>query len=276
MAIAQPHQKAQVLKAQSRVLVKQAAGLIEVGRYQQAQDLLNQATLKTPRFAPIYHQRAVVYRHLGLYEAAERALSRSIDLNPKPVGPWWERCRINRILNDLESAAFDCKAAAARSSSTEISRYLADIYRELGKAESALEALKEGLRVAYDGFELLDATVEVAMSHDHLAELENWLQELGSRSTRRTKWLLLHADLASRLDDTEKAERLRLKALKVSKRLTRRRPSAVNIYWRAQANRALGKVNAAQLDAKEALRRSPTNLQHKQLLKVLQEDDQES
>ena len=122
--------QAPALKAKSRLLVEQAKGLIEVGRHKDAEAILDRAQQATPRFAPIYHQRGVSYFQLGLYEASKRALSRSIDLNPIPGEPWWERCRVNRILGDLEAALFDCRGASARIDDQKPYAYMSAIHFE--------------------------------------------------------------------------------------------------------------------------------------------------
>ena len=274
LAATSPEDRAR--KAESRLLVEHAERLIRVGELQDALGLIDEAKATYPRFAPAHYQQGVIFRHLGLYEAAKRSLSRAIDLNPKLHGPWWERCRIHRILGDLESAVFDCTAAVARSPKPAITRYLAKSYTELGRPEQAIATLKNGMTQSSSGFEFITDLQALAHAQDAWGELETWLREMTSRSPRPAKWLLLHAELFTQHRESERTQQLRQRALKISKRLARKRPSSINLYWRAQSYRALGRTHQAVMDAKAALKRSPENQAIKRLVHQLRQSSHQS
>ena len=249
--------QAPALKAKSRLLVEQAKGLIEVGRHKDAEAILDRAQQATPRFAPIYHQRGVSYFQLGLYEASKRALSRSIDLNPIPGEPWWERCRVNRILGDLEAALFDCRGASARIDDHKSYAYMSAIHLEKSEFDDAKRVLKDGIKRLKTVEPLLSELLRLAEIDDTTSALIAWLKTQGARSKHRTKWLLLEAFVQDQLKNKRAAKRLRRQALRTATKALRKRRSALNFYWRAQAYLAHGKHVAAQRDALEAKRRAP-------------------
>ena len=245
------------LKAKSRLLVEQAKGLIEVGRHKDAEAILDRAQQATPRFAPIYHQRGVSYLQLGLYEASKRALSRSIDLNPIPGEPWWERCRVNRILGDLEAALFDCRGAAARIDDHKPYAYMSAIHLDKSDTDDAKRVLKAGIKRLKTAEPLLSELLRLSKIDNTTGALIAWLKTEGARSKHRTKWLLMEAFVQDQLKNQRAAKKLRRQALRTATKAVRKRRSAVNFYWRAQAYLAHGKRVAARKDALEAKRRAP-------------------
>lgn len=269
VAKASTHPQDLGLKAQSRVLVEQAKALTNIGRYDEAHTLLDRVMLKTPRFAPLYHQRAIIHRDQGLYEAAKRSLSRSIDLNPKPAEAWWDRCRVNRILKDLESATFDCQAAVVRNPQEITIRYLSEIYIEREQGKLAYETLKDGLRKTTISKTLMHDLVELAQTTERLTDLDIWLQKMSSRSSLRTKWLILYSEMLKKTGHVEPAGRTLHKALKVATKMLNRRKSADHYFWRARAYQAAGNANNAVLDAHEAKRRAPNDTRIQDLLREL-------
>ena len=268
--------QAPALKAKSRLLVEQAKGLIEVGRHKDAEAILDRAQQATPRFAPIYHQRGVSYFQLGLYEASKRALSRSIDLNPIPGEPWWERCRVNRILGDLEAALFDCRGAAARIDDQKPYAYMSAIHFEKSEFDDAKRVLKDGIKRLKTAEPLLSELLRLAETDNTTSALIAWLKTEGARSKHRTKWLLLEAFVQDQLKNQRAAKKLRRQALRTATKALRKRRSALNFYWRAQAYLADGKHVAAQKDALEAKRRAPELPSLGRLFEELQENQARS
>ena len=180
--------------------------------------LFSTARSKPPRFAPIYHQRGVSYLQLGLYEASKRALSRSIDLNPIPGEPWWERCRVNRILGDLEAALFDCRGAAARIDDQKPYAYMSAIHLDKSDTDDAKRVLKAGIKRLEDSRTLAGELLRLSEIDNTTSALIAWLKTEGARSKHRTKWLLLEAFVQDQLKNQRAAKRLRRQALRTATR----------------------------------------------------------
>ena len=180
------------LKAKSRLLVEQAKGLIEVGRHKDAEAILDRAQQATPRFAPIYHQRGVSYLQLGLL----RHQTRTQPINrpePIPGEPWWERCRVNRILGDLEAALFDCRGASARIDDQKPYAYMSAIHFDKSDTDDAKRVLKAGIKRLKTAEPLLSELLRLSEIDNTTGALIAWLKTEGARSKHRTKWLLMEA-----------------------------------------------------------------------------------
>ena len=191
------------------------------------------------------------------YEAAKRALSRSIDLNPIPGDPWWERCRVNRILGDIEAALFDCRGASARLDSSQLYAYMSAIHLENNNIKDAKRVLRAGIKRLKTVDLLIAELLRLARVDHTTQELLAWLKTEGARSKHRTKWYLLEAFVQEQLKNQRAATKHRRRALRIATKALRKHRTALNFYWRAQAYLANGKLIAAKRDALEAKRRSP-------------------
>lgn len=166
-----------------------AKEFMQKGKHSRALKLLDHGIEHNPRFAPLYYLKGKSFRMRGLYEAADRFLTRSIELNNDIAGAWWERCRTRNILGQLQTAILDCREAITLAGTEEMYLYASDLHIAAKEPQHAIDLLKLGITKSSKVTKLVRELSNQASDPSLQSELSSWFALKGPQQKYRLLWM---------------------------------------------------------------------------------------
>jgi len=136
---------------QAKVLQAAALDQIEVGNFEAAQKLLDQAITLTPKDSGLYYYLAVTNVGMGDYETAIEDYTIAIDANPHWALPLAGRGSAYLATGQTESALADYdKAIYLEPGSADLYTNRGQIYQQRGELDKALDDLTKAVQFSPD------------------------------------------------------------------------------------------------------------------------------
>ena len=173
------------------------AGISKLGlkQYDEAQQLLEQATDSAPENPEAWHNLGVLHSRIGNSELALDCLERAIKLRPSYVKPQIKVGSLFALDDRLaESATQLRKVLELDTRNIETYRKLSSVLRLSGKWDAAVAILKDGLAIAPNNIELTKAAALTLLETDNsvandiellLRTTENWIATAPESSEAR-------------------------------------------------------------------------------------------
>lgn len=203
----------------------------------------------------------------GCVDEADTRLTRYLEAVPGGAAEAFvARARIRAAAGREDEAVVDYTAAAALAPDP-------DLYLDFGALLERMGRLDEAARLYRDGFDRLGGAVvlEAALVRVEV-KLGNWTAALDridhqlAAAPVKTDAYLSRAVVHEAAGQLAAARADRERALAEADGAVRRSPTGLALYARARAQLALGNVDAAKDDLREALRRAPRYQAAQQLL----------
>ena len=166
------------------------------------------------------------------------------------------RARAREEIEDLAGAIDDLGAALQLSERIDLYLHRGALLEQVNRFGEAEENYQDGV-LATGATTLRRALIRIQRQNEHFREALREADVLVAQSRGASRFLVLRADVLQALGRHVEARRTRESALQEARQRFSERPSALALLERGRSLLALGRLQEAESDLEQALRRAP-------------------
>jgi tetratricopeptide (TPR) repeat protein len=217
-------------------------------------------------------ERAMTLSALGRDQEAEAALDSFLQdpSHPKRVFGLAERAHIRARTGRLEQAIADFTSAIQLQPTIELFLTRGQLQEKLGNLEAAAEGYHEGLAQLGDAILLKKGLIRVHIAQNQYGQALALINQEAARSAVKTPWYLQRGEILTKMGRSQDSRRTYEQALAEANRILGKRSTAMQLLARAKVFHAMGRVEEAKSDLREAVQKAPNWAEAEDLLKQLE------
>jgi tetratricopeptide (TPR) repeat protein len=213
-------------------------------------------------------ERGMTLSTLGRDREAEVELTRFVAAGGT-APTFAERATVRERLGRHNEAIADFGSALALRPDIEIYLLRGSLQESMGDLAGAAAGYRDGRKTLGDAVALDLALIRVETARKRYAAALELVNVQLNRATVKTDWYLRRADVLAAAGRKAEAAADRDRALREAESAVARTGSGMNLYSRAKANAALGRIDDAKQDLEMVLEKSPRFAEARELLASL-------
>lgn len=212
---------------------------------------------------------------LGRNSEAEAALNQYLkdEAGGSRVAALVERAHLYAGTGRSDLAIADFSEALHFYPTVELYLARGHLQKELGRLDAAAAGYLEGLSLLPQSRILRQKLIRIKTAQGHYPEALTLIDDELASAAVKTHWYLRRAEVLAALGRTEAVDSARAHALVEANRAFARRPTALHLVARAKVYKALGQLEAAKQDLRQAVQTAPRFIEAQDLLKKLESND---
>jgi tetratricopeptide (TPR) repeat protein len=242
------------------------------GKFIESLQDLEQAWLLDRENRTIIFQRALTLSALGRDREAEAALTDYLqeESDPKRILALAERAHIRARTGRLELAIADFTSAIQLQPTIELYLIRGQLQESRGNLEAAEEGYLDGLTKLGNAILLKKNLIRVQIAQNQYDRALALVNEEVTRSSVKTPWYQQQAEILAKMGKPEASRLAYQQALSEANRVLGKRSTAMQLLARAEVYYAMGRVEEAKRDLREAVKKAPRFAEADDLLKKLE------
>lgn len=242
------------------------------GKYLESLQDLDQAWLLDRGNRNVVLQRALTLSALGRDQAAESALTDLLQegSDPNRIIALAERAHLRARTGQPQLAIADLTSAIQLQPTIELYLTRGQLQESLGNLAAAEAGYQEGLAELGDAVLLKKGLIRVQVDQGQLGKALALINQEAARSPDKIHWHLQRADILAKMGNSTASRQAYERALSETNRTMGKRSTAMQLVARARVLQAMGRVEDAKRDLREAVEQAPRFDEAKDLLRQLE------
>lgn len=229
------------------------------GKFSDSLQDLEQAWLLDRDNRPVALERCRTLVSLGRNSEAEAGLDHYLqgESGVSRVVALVERAHLYADTGRTVLALRDYSAALELYQTVELYLAVGHLQEGLGQLDAAAAGYLEGLSKLPQASILRRELIRVKIAQGHYPEALTLIDHELAAASVKTEWYLQQAEVLAAMGQTEATDRARAHALAEANRVLAKRPTALKRLARAKVYQAMGQLEAARQDLRQAVQTAP-------------------
>lgn len=231
---------------------------------------LNRAGRLAPDRWDVVFERAMTMVSLLRDSAAERELTRCLELHPSLAIGYAERGRIKARSGRRAAAIADFHKAIAIKPSVDWVLLRGQWQEQAGDLDAAATGYRDGMQQLKGPVLIRLALVRVEIDRGRFDAALAWIDPMLERASIKTEWYLRRAEVLAAAGRLSESQGDLSRALEAANDALRRRETAIHLVNRAKVHSAMNHQDAAIADLRRAVAAAPRYPPARELLSELE------